>query len=154
MEKLELILELPGLAAAEFEITSPKTKTYNCIAWAAGETHRRWWPDKMKVEYWPPGVVREQTVTAFMAAYATLGYEACEKDDLENGYEKIAIFLKPGGTPTHAARQLPSGRWTSRLGPSQDIEHDLRSVEGRGYGQAKQFMRRPMRASPTVERPT
>ena len=23
---------------------SPATPRYNCIAWAAGENHRRWWP--------------------------------------------------------------------------------------------------------------
>ncbi|MCI0637958.1 MAG: hypothetical protein L0Y72_23715 [Gemmataceae bacterium] len=36
--------------------------------------------------------------------------------------------------PTHAARQLPTGRWSSKLGPSEDIEHDLHALEGEIYG--------------------
>jgi hypothetical protein len=143
MDKLELKLCFPGLAACRFEITSPRTRFYNCIAWAAGETHRKWWPDKMKVEYWPEGVPREATLAAFVAAYATLGYQICENGDFEADFEKIAVFTKPAGTPTHAARQLPSGTWTSKLGDEEDIEHELRGVEGARYGSVRQFMKRP-----------
>jgi len=147
MEKLLLMLDFPGLAApAKFEVTSPKTRSYNCIAWAAGEVRRRWWPDKMKVDFWPKGVEREVTLAAFTVAFATLGYQTCESGDLEVGYEKIAIFLKPGGTPAHAARQLANGLWTSKLGSDQDIEHDLHCVEGSSYGRVKQFMKRPLQA--------
>lgn len=38
------------------------------------------------------------------------------------------------GIPSHAARQLPNGRWTSKCGQAEDIEHDLRDLEGRLYG--------------------
>jgi hypothetical protein len=146
MEKLLLMADFPGLAPpAQFEVTSPKTPLYNCTAWAAGETRRRWWPDRMKVDFWPKGVERVQTLAAFIAAYETLGYEACDSGDAEVGFEKVAIFLKPGGTPAHAARQLADGRWTSKLGNNQDITHDLCGVECDCYGKVKQFMRRPLR---------
>ena len=57
MDKLALMVDFPKLAPpARFEITSPRTVAYNCIAWAAGETQRKWWPDKMGVAYWPRGV--------------------------------------------------------------------------------------------------
>src|SRR5258708_36198713 len=108
MDKLDLKLLFPGLAASQFEITSSRTPLYNCIAWAAGETHRKWWPDRMKVDHWPKGVVRESTLPAFITAYGTLGYETCDNGDFEVGFEKIAIFTKPAGTPAHAARQLPN----------------------------------------------
>lgn len=146
MDKLALMVEFPQLAPpAKFEITSPRTRAYNCIAWTAGETQRKWWPDKMKVDYWPKEVARETTLPAFVAAYATLGYRECESGELELGFEKIAIFTKPAGTPAHAARQLSNGRWTSKLGSESDIEHDLRGVECSQYGQVKQFMKRPLR---------
>jgi hypothetical protein len=61
---------------------------------------------------------------------------------LEPGLEKIAIFAK-GGRPTHAARQLGSGRWTSKLGRAEDIEHDLRALEGEAYGAVAFFLQRP-----------
>ncbi|HTV41569.1 MAG TPA: hypothetical protein VMF08_13385 [Candidatus Sulfotelmatobacter sp.] len=143
MDKVELKLCFPGLAGCRFEITSARTRFYNCIAWAAGETHRRWWPDKMNVDYWPEGVPREATLEAFIAAYATLGYEACDNGNYESGFEKIVIFTKPAGTPTHAARQLPGGNWTSKLGDEEDIEHELRGIECLRYGYARQFMKRP-----------
>jgi hypothetical protein len=142
MDKLDLIVLFPKLASTQFEITSPRTKLYNCIAWAAGETNRKWWPDKMNVDFWPKGVAREATLAAFITAYNTLGYEPCDNGDFEIGFEKIAIFLKPAGTPAHAARQLGNGKWTSKLGNEEDIEHELNGVECQQYGQAKKFMKR------------
>ncbi len=146
-EKLDLMTDFPRLSPpAQFEITSDKSAKYNCIAWAAGETHRKWWPDKMRVDYWPPGVPRETTLTAFIATFQKLGYEPSDHADLESGFEKIAIFAKPAGTPAHAARQLPNGKWTSKLGRLQDIEHSLTDVECTTYGQVKQFMKRRVRS--------
>ena len=128
----------------DFSITSPQTKAYNCIAWAAGETHRFWWPDEMKTKYWPKSVTRKPTIEAFIEAFATLGYSVCDNEAPENGFEKIAIFAKPFGTPTHAARELGNGRWTSKLGNEHDIEHALRGLEGDRYGKVKIFMKRPL----------
>lgn len=47
---------------------------------------------------------------------------------------KLAIFVNDQGTPTHAARQLPDGWWTSKLGRQIDIEHELSAIEGPAYG--------------------
>ena len=59
----------------------------------------------------------------------------CSDSSLEAGYEKIAIYVKDG-IPTHAARQLGDGRWTSKLGKYEDIEHDsLDALNGDGYGE-------------------
>ncbi|SRR6266436_5257554 len=143
MDKLELMIEFPRLAPpATFEITSPRTRAYNCVAWAAGDTQRKWWPDRMNVAYWPRGVPREATLPAFIAAYATLGYEVCASGEIEGGFEKIAIYAKPAGTPAHAARQLPNGKWTSKLGDEEDIEHDLQCLKCMRYGEVRQFMKR------------
>jgi hypothetical protein len=44
---------------------------------------------------------------------------------------------------THAARQLPNGRWTSKLGKAEDITHDTpEDVTSGVYGEAVQFMQR------------
>lgn len=44
----------------------------------------------------------------------------------------------------HAARQLSSGAWTSKLGKDVDIEHDTPDdVAGGLYGEVVQLMRRP-----------
>lgn len=81
-----------------------------------------------------------------MAVFASLGYEPCADGILEQGYEKIALFAhdKEGvAQPTHAARQLGDGKWTSKLGALEDIEHaQAENVAGDCYGKVTQFMRR------------
>jgi hypothetical protein len=74
--------------------------------------------------------------------FSSLGYAPCSAAALEPGYDKIAIFTSADGTPTHAARQLSSGRWTSKLGNWEDIEHDLEDLCGDIYGSVAQVMRR------------
>jgi hypothetical protein len=92
-----------------------------------------WWPDLEEVAYWPEGITREETVDAFVQAYRSLGYEPCKDARLEHGVEKIAIYAV-SGQPTHVARQLANGMWSSKLGPQEDIEHDYNALEGPAYG--------------------
>src|ERR1700691_1845994 len=72
-----------------------------------------------------------------MQAYGTRGFFACKDGSLEPGVEKIAIYGTgdPGlEAPTHAALQLESGKWTSKLGKCEDIVHNtLESRNGAGY---------------------
>src|ERR1035438_162844 len=120
--------ELPYLTADNCEVTSAQSRRYNCIAWAAGNDLRNWWPDPRGIGYWPLGIPRQVTIDAFMRAYGTLGYTLCFDESLEEGLEKIAIYgttaLDGSVIPTHAALQLQSGKWTSKLGPFEDINHD------------------------------
>ena len=133
---------LPGLASGDYEITSDESGGYNCIAWAADDQSQNWWPGVGRQAHWPTGAPQACSLDAFEAAYSTLGYERCDNGDPEEGCEKVAIFASDAGEPTHAARQLPSGRWTSKLGKAEDIEHNLLDVEGDIYGTAARFMRR------------
>jgi hypothetical protein len=132
----------PNLPATGYAVTSPPTSDYNCIAWAAGVTDDWWWPDPMGVSFWPPGARREETVAAFVEAFQTLGYVACPDDRLEAGFEKVALYAR-GGAPKHAARQLPNGKWTSKLGELEDVEHTLDGIAGAWYGSVVQVMKRP-----------
>ena len=116
---------------------------YNCIAWAADDQTRWWWPQPPHAAYWPPGVPRALHITSFVSLFRTLGYEICAGEELEAGYEKVAIFADATGEPKHAARQLPKGGWTSKLGAHEDIRHTLRGLTGAAYGEVVQFMRRP-----------
>lgn len=126
--------QFPRLDASNSRPTSPVDETYNCIAWAADETERWWWPDAQEQQYWPAGVQRVETVGAFVQAYGLLGYLHRSDASLEPGRQKVAIFAKELDRPTHASRQLPDGWWTSKLGGLIDIEHELFAVEGPAYG--------------------
>lgn len=105
-------------------ITSPPTAHYNCIAWAANDAKRRWWPQPGDW-YWPRPHNNVASVTEFEQVFFELGYTIAPLDDsLVPTCEKIAIYVSNlTGLVTHMARQLPTGRWTSKLGPQWDIEH-------------------------------
>jgi hypothetical protein len=133
----------PGLRGQAYQLRSPKDDRYNCIAFAAGDVRAWWWPDAAGEDNWPVGVARAVTVEAFRDAFATLGYAVCDDEQLEAGYEKIALFAL-AGAPKHAARQLPSGCWVSKLGLSEDIEHALHDLTGMVYGSVVLLMKRPL----------
>jgi hypothetical protein len=144
----------PGLARGGAQVTSPRDNDYNCIAWAAGDTTKWWWPGpNADEEYWPAGVPREVSLAAFQRAFASLGYTPCEGADLEAGFEKVALFANLQDRPTHAARQLPEGRWTSKLGKMEDIEHALFDLEGAIYGSVVLVMKRPRVPAETEQSP-
>jgi hypothetical protein len=132
----------PDLVRTGYSITSPATTDYNCIAWAAGVTDEWWWPDGMGINPWPVAARREETMAAFVEAFQILGYLPCADDSLEPGFEKVALYAL-AGTPKHAARQLPGGRWTSKLGPLEDVEHALGGLVGTWYGNVVQILKRP-----------
>ncbi|MEL7357896.1 MAG: hypothetical protein AAFN40_15160 [Cyanobacteria bacterium J06560_6] len=132
--------EFPNLYSTEHQLTSPRDDDYNCIAWAA-EENDRWWSPQDDY-YWPEGILAEWTVEAVIQAFVSLGYELCESADYEPNFQKIAIYKGTDGDPTHAARQLPNGKWTSKLGDWEDIEHTLPGIEGEKYGKVCQIMKR------------
>lgn len=134
--------QFPMLAAEGYAATSPESVEYNCVAWAAGDTTRWWWPDAMELGYWPTSVPRQPTLNAFKQAFSLLGYVEAQSADAESAIEKIAIYAR-GDAPTHVARQLANGQWTSKLGASIDLSHTLTGLEGSLYGQVAAFMQRP-----------
>jgi len=133
----------PNLATSSAEEKSTETPNYNCIAWAANEKKQRWWP-RASGYYWPANIRDDDSLEAFIEAFATLGYEPCTEAHQESGYEKLAIYVFSGGVK-HMARLLDNGKWTSKLGIDVDIEHeleDLTSNHQNGYGEAVQILRR------------
>ncbi|MBC7855078.1 MAG: hypothetical protein IAF94_16730 [Pirellulaceae bacterium] len=135
----------PSLIGSGYRRTSLPTIEYNCIAWAAGEARGWWEPDPYGLWYWPPGAPRAYTQKGYIAAFASRGYTRCKDADLRDGYEKIAIYVL-NGFPQHAARQLRSGIWTSKLGDLDDISHSLSALEGDRYGTPRIFMQRKLEA--------
>jgi len=135
------------LFAAGYEITSPQSTDYNCIAWAAHDIHHKWWPNDYG--YWPGWVKREETIPSFIRAFRLLGYRECGDSCRQFGYEKVAVYAI-GKAPKHMARQLLDGSWTSKLGDAEDITHyTLDAVESYGpapfygeYGAPVVYMRR------------
>jgi hypothetical protein len=147
----ELEAAFPNLRRGEYRKTSEETVSYNCIAHAAEANDLWWWPARGPGIFWPPEAPLEETVESFIQAYAAIGYEVCEigSREPEPGFQKIALYVDEDGIPTHAARQLSTGEWTSKLGRSEDIAHrTLEALESGeykmlGYGSAVLILKRP-----------
>lgn len=132
-----------------YRVTSREEPRYNCIAWSVGDNTRWWWPNRYG--FWPiqhTGV----SVQTFVQMYAIFSYSTCPGDKFEPYFEKVALYTL-NGVPTHAARELDTGEWTSKLGGLQDIAHTTPSdippeIESRGqmhnieYGSATLYFRR------------
>jgi len=132
--------DFPNLAETGHRITSPESGAYNCIAWAAG-TDQHWWEPATDC-YWPESTSMDYTVDALVQAFKSIGFAVCENAVADSSSEKIAIY-GDGQEYTHAARQLPNGKWTSKLGKGEDIEHDnLEALEGSIYGSVVCVMQR------------
>jgi hypothetical protein len=144
--------DYPNLKNSNWKIQSPGTIDYQCIAWAACDTKRRWWPvGDPPVTYWPPNVPAEETVESFVQAFATIGYAPCSSGEFEFGFQKVALYVGDDGVPTHMARQHFVGRgWLSKIGDWEDIVHsELKNLEGRtepdprqGYGRVETYLKR------------
>lgn len=150
-EEAQIIALFPGLKNdPDFKITSPSDPDYNCIAWAYHYNNRWMWPggvDEKVMDgfhYWPDGVEDSIDVTAFIEAFAKSGYSVCDNATFEEGYRKVALYVKDGTTEcTHAARQLSNGKWTSKLGQENDIQHGTPyTLEGEVYGRVFCIMKR------------
>lgn len=65
---------------------------------------------------------------------------------LEEGLVKVAIYADEEDIPQHAARQLADGRWVSKLGDLEDIEHTtLDALEEGVVGRVRLYLQRPRR---------
>lgn len=135
-----LDVTVKGLEGWDYEVTSDITYEYNCLAHAADEDFRWWWPAKEYDTYWPEEAPCEVTREAFVLAYASIGYEVCDDAAYDPSYEKIALFFE-SDIPTHAAKQIDAMHWTSKLGAFHDIRHPLRALE-EYYGRALVFLHR------------
>jgi hypothetical protein len=152
----------PNLSSTNHHCTSDPVEQQNCIAFAAGDKIRWWWPilfgPTTSPYFWPAAAPLEETVDAFVKAFEIVKFTECKDDDdgrLEGGFEKIAIFAQNEKirtqqsvlVPTHVAIQSPlrNGKWRSKMGDDEDIEHDLASLVGPHYGEVVVFMRRTLK---------
>lgn len=140
-----VIPEFPYSSIEPFLKTSEDTQNYNCIAWAYGDNSKRYWPAPVNSYYWPSNVPRTEDLASFIKLFSLVNYSICTNGDLEDGYLKIAIFVDSKGKPTHAARQLENGFWTSKLGDYFDVQHSIASMEDGFYGNVKVYMKRPIK---------
>lgn len=133
----------PNLRQTGYEHTSARDIGYNCVAWAAGD-QTRWWENlPLPGYYWPDDVGEDGSIESLVKVFEQLGYEVCGSEDIEEGCEKVALYADTNGGYTHAARQLPDGWWTSKIGGFEDIRHrSLHGLCSSDYGGVMFIMKR------------
>ena len=91
--RLQVESNFPRLkASGAYQQRSLPDGRYNCIAFAAGETERWWWPSERAGDYWPPDSPREETLGAFIAAFTSIGYVVCS-DGVPNCVAEVAFAV-------------------------------------------------------------
>lgn len=130
----------PALSRSEYSKSSEQDRFYNCFAFAVHDTGQYWQKVSVRGYYWP--LERDDRLEDWIKALHLNNFEVTDNRDLEPGFEKVSIYVK-AGSPEHVARQLESGKWTSKIGKLEDIEHaTLSGLEGEEYGEATIFMKR------------
>lgn len=136
----------PRAAIGHIHATSPATEEYNCIAWAIDTDRYFIWPDEDGFLPWPPTLPRTPDLATFTAFFNLAHFR--DSPPPENdfaAFEYVAIYGQ-NGLVEHAARLLPAGLWTSKLGDKADISHRMAAdIVNDEYGQILKFMRRPRR---------
>lgn len=131
----------PGLLEGEYLVTSPKDPVYNCVAHALGQDDHWWAPGGFPGSDWPDGIDQSETLDAWIQFFRLYGFVPTNSADFEDEMEKVAIYTV-GAEATHVAVQLDNGRWSSKLGSLQDIEHQLAALEDSRYGSVALVMSR------------
>ena len=150
MSEAEIIALFPDLQQdAGFKITSYEDINYNCIAWALLYTNR--WVQPPNTYYgldgvhyfWPDGINKTNDIGSLVELFELKGYTVCNSAVHEVGYRKVALYCDTKNRMTHAARQLPSGLWTSKIGQDHDIAHTKpEGVENNSYGKVAFIMKK------------
>jgi hypothetical protein len=135
--------QFPKLMKKDHTVTSDQDARYNCIAYAADITDKKFWPNWDPDYTWPKDIPRAVTIEAFIAFYGQYGYSGPSDAGFDATKDKVAIFVDKRGTPTHAAKQIGPNKWASKLGNSYDIEHARDAVSGGLYGEMAHYLERP-----------
>lgn len=145
-----LLRDFPRLRRRLYRGTSEPATNYNCFAWAVGETHRRWDPTRLRSarNYWPTES-RSMGLAEALEAFEAVGFRRVDAARAVAGWQTITLYAADGQI-THAARLLPSGLWTSKLGDDIDLEHETPEALGGGlYGEPSVTLKRPLETTST-----
>ena len=137
----------PNLNNDNARTTSEFSWFYNCLGFAVGDEENWWWPTKEEGIYWPKEFPFINSTTNILKMLKEkFNYEKCESGELEEGYVKITIYgISESYSPKHYAIQTPNGKWKSKLGEKEDIEHDtLEALNGFFYGEPIAFAKRKL----------
>lgn len=119
----------PNLNTNNFTFESLRDEDYNCVAWIH-EIQDEW------IQFKDVHGSYDISINRYIEYFKEFGYKISENKNLEKGVVKIAIYCDSRANEfKHVARQLPNGKWASKLGDWEDIIHENPDVLfGKLYG--------------------
>ena len=147
LDESEILENWPNLTISNARITSIDDRDYNCLAFVLGDSENFWWPRKEEGIYWPteyPYINSLPNIQKMLKE--KFEFEKCDDEVYEEGFEKIVIYgEKVSYSPKHYALQLQNGKWKSKLGGLEDIEHDsIDALVGDFYGKPIAILKRKL----------
>jgi len=103
------------LSSTNYRVTS-NAASYNCLAYAAGDTRVPWDPIGEPFAYWPRRVPKNRKPSTIKLIFARQGFKPRADGSLDPAFEKVAILSVSENEYGHVAIQLPNGSWSSKLG--------------------------------------
>jgi hypothetical protein len=117
---------------------------YNCFAYALGETEAFWGPQHTWPQELNPRLDSPDHIDSYIELFEYYKYERCSEIfgvrpdhlDFGEGVDKVALYAMENSANgvkylqcPHVAKQLPSGRWSSKNNQFDIFEHALESLE-------------------------
>lgn len=141
-----------------FEVNSDPNYFYNCIGFAIGYEDVWIAPSPRKSIpwfWWPDSVPFDEDPNSLVATFQYFGFELCDNDSLEDGFEKVALYSKNDNWK-HAARIIGENIYHSKLGECYDIYHrggnvlEKASNPNESYGEPYMFMKRRLQERDSI----
>jgi hypothetical protein len=121
-----------AIIGTNLRYTSLRTEDYNCTAWATEIIH-----DWVQFDNG-----YDTRISTYISYFEQKNFVRTDNKEVEIGVTKIAIYFE-GEEFKHVARQLKNGKWTSKIGDWEDVEHDnIEILFGEFYGTQTIIMQR------------
>jgi hypothetical protein len=158
MSKQHLFCQFPKLKNdSQFVIIDPHPDApidkYNCFAYALEQTGAFWAPEREWPKEVPARLNYPNHLDSYIELFECFGYVRCcppfgvrpEQQALDPDVEKIALYARERTANNvrylqcpHAAKQLPSGLWSSKNNQFEIFVHALESLESESDSAATQ----------------
>jgi hypothetical protein len=139
----------PKLLGKDYKIidTDKILEKFNCVSFSidlyddwSGSSEPSW-----RTGYDPPSEIDRSTkLENYIKYFKIFGYDICDNEEYEEGFEKIAIYVDEKNNFKHVARQFVN-KWRSKLGGYKIIEHELEWLTGYdadNYGEIGSILKR------------
>jgi len=137
----------------DWSAASDPVGTYNCFGFALG--YNQWWEPPVFIDelianeeaIWPLGLSESLDIDNYIAAARTERFYVSQDAMWEESCDTIMLYFTTNDRKfQHAARQVSSGVWSSKLGTGSDITHAIDGIDRIDFGTGRIYMKRAIQS--------